>query len=101
MKKLLVRLGIRSKIVIIYNNKIFSQTICFTKLPQLKTYEAEVIQLRGLTIEQQRSLRVTTRQTEQLQVSERLLKEEVTRLRGQVDKEKSHGICMQVGLFEI
>ncbi|XP_023711917.1 protein FAM184A isoform X4 [Cryptotermes secundus] len=65
------------------------------ELPQLKTYEAEVIQLRGLTIEQQRSLRVTTRQTEQLQVSERLLKEEVTRLRGQLDKEKSHGICMQ------
>jgi hypothetical protein len=67
------------------------------KLPQLKTYEAEVIQLRGLTIEQQRSLRVTTRQTEQLQVSERMLKEEVTRLRGQLDKEKSHAICMQVG----
>lgn len=85
----------------IYTNQIFSQTICFKKLPQLKTYEAEVIQLRGLTIEQQRSLRVTTRQTEQLQVSERLLKEEVTRLRGQLDKEKSHGICMQVSLFEI
>lgn len=65
------------------------------ELPQLKTYEAEVIQLRGLTIEQQRALRVTTRQTEQLQVSERMLKEEVTRLRGQLDKEKSHAICMQ------
>jgi hypothetical protein len=60
-----------------------------------------VIQLRGLTVEQQRSLRVSTRQTEQLQVSERLLKEEVTRLRVQLDKEKSHGICMQVSLFEI
>jgi hypothetical protein len=85
----------------ISTNQIFSHVICFIKLPQLKTYEAEVIQLRGLTIEQQRSLRVTTRQTEQLQVSERLLKEEVTRLRGQLDKEKSHGICMQVRLFEI
>jgi len=68
-------------------------------LPQLKTYEAEVIQLRGLTIEQQRSLRVTTRQTEQLQVNERMLKEEVARLRGQLEKEKSHVICMQVGLL--
>jgi len=71
------------------------------KLPQLKTYEAEVIQLRGLTIEQQRALRVTTRQTEQLQVSERMLKEEVSRLRGQLDKEKSHAICMQVGFWQV
>jgi hypothetical protein len=79
----------------------YLKQFCFTKLPQLKTYEAEVIQLRGLTIEQQRSLRVTTRQTEQLQVSERMLKEEVTRLRGLLDKEKSHAICMQVGLFQV
>ena len=71
------------------------------KLPQLKTYEAEALQLRGLTIEQQRALRVTTRQTEQLQVSERMLKEEVTRLRGQLDKEKSHAICMQVGFWHV
>ncbi|PSN47607.1 hypothetical protein C0J52_04581 [Blattella germanica] len=65
-----------------------------TELPQLKTFEAEVKQLRGLTQEQQRSLRVSSRQTEQLQTSERLLKEDVARLKTQLDKEKGNYICM-------
>nr|CAD7456836.1 unnamed protein product [Timema tahoe] len=62
---------------------------------QLKSYEAEVTQLRGLTQEQQRSLRVATRQTEQLQVSEKMLKEEISRLESSLNKEKAHYSAMQ------
>nr|CAD7393648.1 unnamed protein product [Timema cristinae] len=62
---------------------------------QLKSYEAEVTQLRGLTHEQQRSLRVATRQTEQLQVSEKMLKEEISRLQSSLNKEKAHYSAMQ------
>ncbi|XP_063231467.1 protein FAM184A-like isoform X4 [Bacillus rossius redtenbacheri] len=62
---------------------------------QLKSCEAEVTQLRGLTHEQQRSLRNAARQTEQLQVSERMLKEEIARLQSSLDKEKAHYSAMQ------
>lgn len=51
---------------------------------------AETEQLRGLNIEQQRALRLNTRDTEQLQVNEKVLKEEVGRLRAALDREKAH-----------
>ncbi|XP_034234446.1 golgin subfamily A member 4 isoform X2 [Thrips palmi] len=51
---------------------------------------AETEQLRGLNIEQQRALRLNTRDMEQLQVNEKVLKEEVGRLRAALDREKVH-----------
>ncbi|XP_052131671.1 myosin-9-like isoform X2 [Frankliniella occidentalis] len=54
------------------------------------TARAETEQLRGLNIEQQRALRLNTRDMEQLQVNEKVLKEEVARLRASLDREKVH-----------
>lgn len=51
---------------------------------------AETEQLRQLNIEQQRALRLKTRDEEQLQVNEKVLKEEVARLRAALDREKVH-----------
>ena len=51
---------------------------------------AETEQLRGLNIDQQRALRLNTRGMEQLQVNEKVLKEEVARLRAALDREKVH-----------
>jgi len=48
---------------------------------ELVKSKAETEQLRALNIEQQRTLRVNTRDHEQLQVNEKVLKEEVSRLR--------------------
>lgn len=62
----------------------------------MKTYEAEVTQLRGLTHEQQRSLRMANRATEQLQTNERILNEEIERLRSSLEKERSHLATVQV-----
>ncbi|XP_065226763.1 golgin subfamily A member 6-like protein 25 [Planococcus citri] len=65
------------------------------ELEKIKTYEAEVTQLRGLTHEQQRSLRMATRATEQLQSNERTLNEEIERLRSTLEKERTHLATVQ------
>lgn len=68
-------------------------------MEKLKTFEAEVTQLRGLTHEQQRSLRMATRATEQLQSNERTLNEEIERLRTSLEKERTHLATVQVYKF--
>ncbi|KAK2712317.1 hypothetical protein QYM36_011115 [Artemia franciscana] len=47
----------------------------------LKSFEAEVVQLRGLVIEQQRAIRVAARQIEQLKNDERILQDHVKKLK--------------------
>ena len=53
------------------------------QIAHLKSYEAEVTQLRGLIHEQQRALRVASRQVDQLRVSERMLSDDVSKMRTQ------------------
>ncbi|CAH0385356.1 unnamed protein product [Bemisia tabaci] len=66
-----------------------------TKIKLHHSHEAELSQLRGLSNEQQRSLKVATRQVEQLQNSEKLLKEEIDKLKSLLQKEKTHLATMQ------
>nr|XP_018896464.1 PREDICTED: trichohyalin-like isoform X2 [Bemisia tabaci] len=66
-----------------------------TKIKLHHSHEAELSQLRGLSNEQQRSLKVATRQVEQLQNSEKLLKEEIDKLKALLQKEKTHLATMQ------
>ena len=49
----------------------------------MKSHEAEASQLRGLVYEQQRALRVASRQIEQICVNEKMLQEDLHRLRSQ------------------
>lgn len=49
----------------------------------MKSYEAEVTQLRGLIHEQQRAIRVAARQVDQLRVNERLLQDDLNKIRTQ------------------
>ncbi|XP_049959630.1 golgin subfamily A member 6-like protein 22 isoform X3 [Schistocerca serialis cubense] len=65
------------------------------EIATLKAYEAEVHQLRGLSHEQQRSMRNAARQTEELQVAEKMLKEEVARLKTVIETEKSYAATIQ------
>lgn len=46
----------------------------------MKSYEAEVTQLRGLIHEQQRAIRVAARQIDQLRVNERILQDDLKKL---------------------
>jgi len=56
----------------------------------LKSHEAEVTQLRGVTDEQQKSLRAASRQLESLKLNERLMQDEIQNLKTLLEKEKSH-----------
>ena len=53
------------------------------QIAHLKSYEAEVTQLRGLIHEQQRAIRVASRQIDQLRVNERLLQDDLNKIRVQ------------------
>ncbi|XP_071448550.1 protein FAM184A-like isoform X2 [Hetaerina americana] len=66
------------------------------ELAALKTQEAELAQLRGLTHEQQRSLRQGSRQIESLQVSEKILQEEVSKLSKLLEREKNNAINSEI-----
>ena len=66
------------------------------ELGKVKGFQTEIVQLRSLNIEQQRSLREAARQREELQVSERILKEEISRWRNAMEKEKTTFANMQV-----
>ncbi|XP_054262298.1 myosin-10 isoform X2 [Macrosteles quadrilineatus] len=66
-----------------------------TQLERLKQFEAEATMLRGLNLEQQRALRFAERAKEELQVSEKVLHEEVRKLKEFLDKEKSALTTMQ------
>lgn len=65
----------------------------------MKSYEAEVSQLRGLTQEQERSLRMATKVSEQLHTNERVLNEEIEKLRSSLEKERMHLATVQVYKF--
>jgi hypothetical protein len=56
----------------------------------LKAYEAEVIQLRGVTNEQQKSLRAASRQLDQFKMNERLMQTELQTLKKALEQEKNH-----------
>lgn len=62
----------------------------------MKSFQAEVSQLRGLTQEQDRSLKMAMKTTEQLQNNERALNEEIEKLRTSLEKERSHLATVQV-----
>ncbi|XP_046385448.1 protein FAM184A-like isoform X3 [Ischnura elegans] len=66
------------------------------ELASLKTQEAELAQLRGVTHEQQRSLRQGSRQIESLQVSEKILQEEVSKLSKLLEREKNNAINTEI-----
>ena len=51
------------------------------QIAHLKSHEAEAIQLRGLVHEQQRALRVASRQIDQLRNNERLLQDDLNKIR--------------------
>lgn len=62
------------------------------QVTKLKAYEVEVLQLRAMSRDQQRAVR----KTEQLQVAEMILKEEVARLKVVLDTEKNYAQTIQV-----
>lgn len=53
----------------------------FPEVGHLKSYEAEVIQLRGVTHELQKALRASAREMERMNMHERLLEEEIRGLK--------------------
>ena len=79
-----------------YITKHVTRTKNGTQVERLKSYEAEAIQLRGLTQEQERSLRTATRTADQLHSDQRYLEEEVDKLRHSLEKERTHLATVQV-----
>lgn len=65
------------------------------EVERLKSYETEVKQLRGLTQEQEKSLKIILDQKEQMQSAEKSLREESRRLRTLIDLEKENLQHMQ------
>lgn len=61
-----------------------------SQVEHLKSYEAEVTQLRGVTNEQQKSIRSAARQLEQFKTNERFMQSEIISLKLLLEKEKSH-----------
>lgn len=59
-------------------------------MENLKTYECEVKHLRGLTVEQQKSLDVVSHRLEEMKISESNLRNESKRLRDLIDIEKEN-----------
>lgn len=58
---------------------------CFLRkqIAHLKSYEAEVTQLRGLVFEQQRVIRTAARQVDHLKETEKILEDDLHRIRMQ------------------
>jgi hypothetical protein len=65
-----------------------------TQVEHLKAYEAEVTQLRGLTNEQQKSLKAASRQLEQCKMNERLMHSEIQNLKTLLEQEKTHALVI-------
>ncbi|ODN06174.1 hypothetical protein Ocin01_00461 [Orchesella cincta] len=61
----------------------------------LKSHEAELTQLRGLTHEQEKSLRSASRQIEHLKLQEKIMQDELRTLRKLLDQEKAHLTVIQ------
>lgn len=64
-------------------------------MENLKSYEAEVRQLRGLTREQEKSIGVMLQQQEEMKIAEESLRNETKRLRTLIDIEKENLHHMQ------
>lgn len=60
----------------------------YFQVSHLKSYEAEVTQLRGLTHDQQHSLKTMSSRVEELQATEQNLREDIVRLHSAIDTEK-------------
>ncbi|CAH1400689.1 unnamed protein product [Nezara viridula] len=65
------------------------------QISHLKLCEIELNQLKQTSSEQRKNLRLTNRKLEELQVSEKILQEEVHTLRASLDKEKNHVATLQ------
>ncbi|XP_066903435.1 uncharacterized protein [Halyomorpha halys] len=65
------------------------------QISHLKLCEIELNQLKQTSSEQRKNLRLTNRKLEELQVSEKILQEEVHSLRASLDKEKNHVATLQ------
>ena len=70
----------------------------FVKVAELKACESELKSLKQTSQEQKRALRSLTRQVEELQLREKILQEETTRLKNDLDREKSHFSAIKVCL---
>lgn len=65
------------------------------KVEHLKSCETELNQLRTLTADQQKSLKVMNRHTDELEQKETQLKEELAKMQKALDKEKTHLIVLK------
>uniref|UniRef100_A0A8D8TYU2 Uncharacterized protein n=3 Tax=Cacopsylla melanoneura TaxID=428564 RepID=A0A8D8TYU2_9HEMI len=70
-------------------------TVEVEELSKFKNAEAELAQLRTVSHEHQRTIRTITRQKEELQVNEKILNEEMSRIKASLEKEKTHIATLQ------
>uniref|UniRef100_A0A1Y1KHN1 Protein FAM184A/B N-terminal domain-containing protein n=1 Tax=Photinus pyralis TaxID=7054 RepID=A0A1Y1KHN1_PHOPY len=77
------------------NKKVEQAEQLMKEVENLKSYECEVKQLRGLTEEQQKSLDVVSQQLQEMKHTEQNLKDESKKLRTMVDLEKENLQHMQ------
>ncbi|KAL1122604.1 hypothetical protein AAG570_002934 [Ranatra chinensis] len=75
--------------------KLSAAEAALEKVSHLKNSETELKHLRNITHDQKKSLRTLTRQLEELQVNEKVLQEEINRLRTALDQEKSNFSAIQ------
>ncbi|KAK5650292.1 hypothetical protein RI129_001321 [Pyrocoelia pectoralis] len=78
------------------NKKVEQAEKMMKEVENLKSYECEVKQLRGLTEEQQKSLDIVSRQLQEMKHTEQNLKDESKKLRTMVDLEKENLQHMQI-----
>lgn len=65
------------------------------QVAHLKSHEVELTQLRGLTHEQEKSLRSASRQIEHLKLNEKIMQDELRSLKKLLDQEKAHLTVVQ------
>lgn len=76
-------------------DKVKSAEAQLNEVVHLKSYEAEVRQLRGLTEDQQTTLRTMSDRVDRLQASEESLRDEISKLKRQIECEKGKLIYTQ------
>ena len=69
---------------------------CVLEVGHLKSYEAEAIQLRGVTHELQKALRSSAREMEHLKVREKILEEEIRGLKKSPVSRQVGSLCLCV-----
>lgn len=65
------------------------------QVAHLKSHEVELTQLRGLTHEQEKSLKSASRQIEHLKLNEKMVQDELRTLKKLLDQEKAHLTVVQ------